>query len=196
MSLKMSTMPPLGIAAIPFELPNAEGKVCRLEELMGPHGTLITFLCQHCPFVNLIVDKLSEIAAIYKDRGITTVAINSNDAAQHSEDSFENMRAYAQKHGFSFEYLRDESQSIARGYQAACTPDFFLYDRELRLAYRGQFDDSRPKNNVPVSGRDLIEAMEQVLAGGTVLYQKQSIGCNIKWKTGNEPEYYLTGSVR
>ena len=147
-------------------------------------------MCNHCPFVKHVLDRLVELVKQYQARGVAVVGVNSNDVDSHPEDAPNLMARLAQEEGLTFPYLYDESQQVAKAYGAACTPDFFLFDREKRLAYRGQMDDSRPGNNIPVTGEDLTTAVDAVLVGRPApAAQKPSMGCNIKWKPGNEPEY-------
>jgi thiol-disulfide isomerase/thioredoxin len=152
---------------------------------------LVAFICNHCPYVILIRQVLRDLAQEYQAKGVAVVAINANDAANYPDDSPEKMIEEVQRQGYTFPYLYDASQNVAKAYQAACTPDFFLFDKQHRLFYRGQFDEARPGNNVVVTGTDLRHALDQLLDN---LYppagQKPSLGCNIKWKTGNEPDYY------
>lgn len=185
MALTYSTMLPLGTLAPHFTLPDAvSGKMLSLSELKSDKATLVMFICNHCPYVQHIQSVLAQVAKTYTAKGVSFIAINSNDIAAYPEDSPENMREVALRWGYVFPYLYDESQEVARAYDAACTPDFFLFDSALKLAYRGQFDDSRPGNGIPVTGKDLCTAMDDLLAGRTILLeQKPSVGCNIKWKT-------------
>jgi thiol-disulfide isomerase/thioredoxin len=148
-------------------------------------------MCNHCPYVRLISTELAALADEYQARGVGIVGINSNDSAHYPADSVEKMREEIHSAGYTFPYLVDETQAIARAYRAACTPDFFLFDRDRKLVYRGQFDDSRPGNGVAVTGRDIRAAMDLLLQGKPIpAQQKPSVGCNIKWKSGNEPDYY------
>ena len=179
-----STMVPLGTPAPNFTLPDAvSGETMSLETLKSDKATLIMFICNHCPFVKHVQDELALLARDYQARGVSLVAISSNDVENYPDDSPEKMKAVAAQVGFSFPYLYDESQDVARDYRAACTPDFFLYDSDLKLAYRGQLDDSRPGNGIPVTGKDLRSALDNLLAGEPIdPNQRPSIGCNIKWK--------------
>ncbi len=192
MAATESTMAPLGMAAPAFRLPDAlSGKQVALADFQGAPALLVMFICQHCPFVKHVRTSLAQLAKEYQQRGVAVVAINSNDVAQYPEDAPEGMRQEAREAGYSFPYLFDESQQVAKAYRAACTPDFYVFDGKQRLAYRGQMDDSRPGNEKPVTGADLRRALEAVLAGKSVpAEQRASIGCNIKWKMGNEPEYF------
>lgn len=190
MTLTPSTMTALGGAAPGFELPATDGRIVRLEDFSDMPALLVAFICNHCPYVQHIRTGFVEFAREYQPRGLAVVAINSNDASTHPDDSPEMMKVEGDRHGFNFAYLFDETQEVARAYHAACTPDFFLYDNARGLAYRGQFDGSRPGNGVPVTGGDLRQAAEAVLDGRPVpADQFPSIGCNIKWKTGNAPDY-------
>ena len=186
-----STMVPLGTAAAEFNLPNVDGRMVSLDTAAGPRGTLVMFICNHCPFVKHVADQLAQVGCEAIGRGIGVVAISANDVATHPADSPEQMVREAEERGYPFPYLYDESQEVAKAYKAACTPDFFLFDPYRRLVYRGQLDDSRPGNGVPVTGHDLRQAIEALVAGRSpVAEQRPSIGCNIKWKPGNEPEFF------
>ncbi len=186
-----STMLSLGTAAPSFSLPDARsGKTVRLEDYAGK-PLLVMFLCNHCPFVKHVRDELVSLVREYQARGIQAVGINANDWSQYPDDSPGRMAEEAERCGYTFPYLYDESQETAKAYRAACTPDFYLFDSGHRLVYRGQMDDSRPRNGIPVTGRDLRAAMDALLAGTRVPRdQKPSIGCNIKWRPGNEPDYF------
>lgn len=187
-----STMLPLGTPALDFALPDTEGQTVSLGDFKAARGLLVMFICNHCPFVIHVKDELARVANDYLARGVAVVAISSNNITTHPEDSPQKMKLFKQAAGFSFPYLYDESQSVAKAYQAACTPDLFLFDGGRRLFYRGQLDDSRPRNGVPVTGRDLRAALDALLAGQPAPQpQKPSIGCNIKWKPGNEPAYFV-----
>ena len=177
-------MQPLGTLAADFSLPDVlSGKLVTRDGVKGAGGLLVMFLCVHCPFVKYIEQGIARFAGDYAGQGLGIVGISSNDAVAFPDDSPEGMRAQAKRLGFTFPYLYDESQQVARAYEAACTPDFFLYDRDLKLVYRGQFDASRPSLNVPVTGSDLRRAVEALLAGKPPLEdQHASLGCNIKWK--------------
>lgn len=179
-----SNMLPLGTRAPAFTLPDTvSGKVLTLEQVKGAKGTVVMFICNHCPYVKHVNAELVRVARDYQPRGIGFVAISSNDAANYPEDAPDKMTLTAREQGYPFPYLYDESQDVARAYQAACTPDFYLFDASLACVYRGQLDDSRPKNNVPVTGRDLRAAMDALVAGKVISAdQKASVGCNIKWK--------------
>ena len=180
-----SNMLPLGTTAPPFALPDTvSGDSLRLEALRGAQGTLVMFICNHCPFVKHVNERIAALARMYQPKGIAFVAISSNDVENYPADHPDKMKETAAAEGYSFPYLYDESQEVARAYQAACTPDFFLFDGDLELVYRGQLDDSRPGNGIPVTGRDLEAAMKALLSGDPVPKdQKPSIGCNIKWKS-------------
>ena len=178
-----STMVPLGTPAPSFRLPDPTGHVWSIEDFRDAPALLVAFICNHCPFVQHIRDGLAAFGRDYAARGLGIVAINSNDVAAYPDDRPEKMAEEARRAGYGFPYLFDETQEVARAYDAACTPDFFLYDRERKLVYRGQFDDSRPENGKPVTGRDLRAACDAVLAGRPIAAdQVPSIGCNIKWK--------------
>ena len=192
MAATESTMLGLGTPAPDFALPDAvSGRTVRLSDFEGKQGLLVMFLCPHCPFVKHIQQGLSALLADYRSKPLGVVAISSNDVAQFPEDGPEGLRQSALELGFAFPYCYDESHEVAKAYQAACTPDFFLFDAGGLLAYRGQFDSSRPKSDIPVTGADLRAALDAVLCGQPVSpEQRPSIGCNIKWKPGNEPAYY------
>jgi peroxiredoxin len=189
MALTPSTMLPLGTKAPAFLLPDISGKRVALSDFSGAPALLVMFLCNHCPFVKHIRSAIAQLGKDYQARGVAVVAISSNDAVAYPDDSPAKMVEEARDAGYSFPYLYDESQSVAKAYQAACTPDFFLFDRGATLVYRGQLDDSRPGNGLSVTGKDLRSALDAVLAGKPVNpEQRPSIGCNIKWKAGNEPQ--------
>jgi thiol-disulfide isomerase/thioredoxin len=184
MAATESIMLALGTPAPQFFLPDAVYlETVRLSDFDGKRALLVMFICPHCPFVKHVQAELAKIGRDYAGGQLGIVAICSNDVAQYPEDGPDGMRQQAQEQGFSFAYCYDETQDVARDYQAACTPDFFLFDAERKLAYRGQLDDSRPSNGLPVTGADLRDAIDAVLAGQPVNEpQKPSIGCNIKWK--------------
>jgi peroxiredoxin len=184
MSLTESTMLELGTLAPDFALTDVvSGKTVRRDDYRGSKALLVMFICAHCPFVKHIEKALGALGADYAGKPLGFVAISANDATTHPADSPDGLKRQAQANGFVFPYLYDESQAVAHAYMAACTPDFFLFDEDLTLAYRGQFDASRPGNEVPVTGKDLRAAIDLVLAGKPVPEeQKPSIGCNIKWK--------------
>ncbi|NBX93192.1 MAG: thioredoxin family protein [Proteobacteria bacterium] len=187
-----SIMLDLGTEAPNFSLPDTEGSLFRLESVKGKQPFLVLFICNHCPYVKHIRKELAALGNEYQMKGIAIIAINSNDFLSYPEDSPENMVQEKKEIGYLFPYLIDESQEVAKNYRAACTPDFFLFDRQGKLFYRGQFDDSRPGNGISVTGRDIRSAMELVLKNGkSPLEQKPSLGCNIKWKTGNAPSYFV-----
>jgi peroxiredoxin len=186
-----STMVPLGTQAPSFSLPDTEGKIVSLDDYKEAPALLVVFLCNHCPFVKHVLPQFVELAGDFQQRGVGIVGISSNDVSNYPDDSPEKMAELSRTMDFPFPYLYDESQQVARDYGAACTPDFYLFDREARLVYRGQMDDSRPGNGRPVTGADLRAAMDAVLEGRALPDdQKPSIGCNIKWKAGNEPDYF------
>ncbi len=184
MSLTASTMLALGTSAPDFELPEpASGRMRPLEDLRGRRATLVMFLCNHCPYVKHVNAGLIALAQDYADHGVGIVAISSNDAEAYPQDGPDAMASAARTLGYPFPYLYDETQAVARAYHAACTPDFFLFDRDLRLCYRGQLDDTRPGRDQPVTGRDLRAALDAVLGGDAVPgTQRPSTGCNIKWR--------------
>ena len=184
-----SQMLPLGTAAPAFSLPDPDGEVFSLRDVAAAY--LVMFICNHCPYVKHVREELARIGREYAERNVAIYAINSNDASTHPGDSPEKMKQEAAEWGYVFPYLYDASQDVAKAYRAACTPDFFLFDADRKLVYRGQLDDSRPSNDAPVDGRDLRAALDAVLGGDPVPEpQKASIGCNIKWRPGNEPEYF------
>jgi peroxiredoxin len=186
-----STMLPLGTQAPDFSLVNVDGRTVSLADFKGAPALLVVFMCNHCPFVKHLADALAQFTSEYLDKGAAVVGINSNDVANYPADSPEQMVAEAEARGYRFPYLYDETQEVAKAYRAACTPDFFLFDRDRKLVYRGQFDDSRPDSGIPINGADLRAALDAVLAGKKPSdKQRPSIGCNIKWKPGNEPDYF------
>ncbi len=186
-----STMLPLGTSAPDFTLPNVDGRNVSLKDFKGAKGLLVAFLCNHCPFVVHIRSEFAQFAREYQARGLAVVAISSNDATAFPADGPEQMKTEATSAGYSFPYLYDQSQATAKAYRAACTPDLFLFDGKQHLVYRGQFDDSRPSNGLPVNGSHLRSACDAMLAGQTIQDgQRPSIGCNIKWRPGNEPNYF------
>jgi peroxiredoxin len=191
MSLTPSTMVALGTPAPDFALPDTRGALVRRGDFAEAPALLVVFLCNHCPYVVHLRTELADFADEVMARGVAVVGINSNDAERYPADAPAAMRVEAARHRYAFPYLFDESQEVARAYGAACTPDFFLYDGARRLAYRGQFDDSRPGNGLPITGADLRRAVDDVLAGRRPLSDQQaSMGCNIKWKPDNEPGWF------
>lgn len=190
MALTTSTMLALGTQAPAFSLPDVvSGKKISIDELKNAKGLLIMFICQHCPYVKHVQDELAKLGRDYLNK-IDIIAISSNDAENYPDDAPDSLKSMAQALKFTFPLLYDESQSAAKAYQAACTPDFFLFDGKHKLVYRGQLDDSRPGNNEPLNGKDLRAAIEAILKAQPVNEeQKSSVGCNIKWKAGNEPKY-------
>ncbi len=186
-----STMLELGTPAPAFSLPEpATDKTVSLADFSG-RPLLVVFICNHCPYVLHIAGKLAEIAREFQQQDVEFVAINSNDVANYPDDGPDKMPAMSEKFGFTFPYLFDETQEVAKAYRAACTPDFYLFDSDHRLVYRGQFDEARPRNDEPVTGADLSDAIKSLLANMPPLEeQKPSLGCNIKWKAGNEPDYF------
>jgi len=182
-------MLPLGTTLPAFQLPSASGEIVSSEDYAA-RPLLVAFICHHCPFVRHIRSEFARFAAEFQERGLAVAAINSNDSQAFPEDGPAGMREEARDAGYTFPYLFDETQEIAKAFRAACTPDLFLFDRRGALVYRGQFDDSRPRTAVPVTGADVRAAAAAVLGGQAVsIQQKPSIGCNIKWKRGNEPDY-------
>jgi|SRR3989338_4368240 len=191
MVLTPSTMMPLGSRAPDFSLKDVlSGKVFSLKDFKNKKAFLLMFICRHCPYVQHVTKEISILGRDYQNKDIGIAAISSNDPEAYPEDAPASLSEMARELNFTFPYLFDESQETAKKYKAACTPDFFLFDKERKLAYRGQLDDSRPANNIPVTGKDLRGAIEAVLNDTLVNPdQKPSIGCNIKWKSGNEPNY-------
>ena len=186
-----STMLALGTKAPHFELPDPRGGTVRLDQFAQAPGLVVMFICNHCPFVKHLQEGLAKFGVDYAAKRLAVVAINSNDVGASPADGPEAMAEDARRLGYTFPYLFDATQAVAKAYRAACTPDFFLFDREHRLVYRGQFDPSRPGNSIPVTGEDLRAACDAVLASRPVgSDQKPSIGCNIKWRAGNAPEYF------
>jgi peroxiredoxin len=186
-----STMLPLGTKAPDFSLVNVDGQTVSLSDFADAPALLVMFMCNHCPFVIHVADELARLGAEYQQRGVAVVGISSNDVANYPQDSPEQMVHEAEQRGYTFPYMCDEDQQVARAYHAACTPDFFVFDRDQRLVYRGQLDDSRPDAGIPVTGADLRAALDAVLDGQHVAAdQKPSLGCNIKWKEGAAPEYF------
>ena len=187
-----SEMLPLGTKMPSFSLRDAvTDKVVTDRTAAGDKATLVMFICNHCPFVKHVVDELGRIARDYSPKGAAVVAVNANDVSSYPQDGPENMKKLAASKGWRFPFLFDDTQDVAKTFKAACTPDFFLFDADGKLAYRGQLDDSRPGNNIPVTGKDLRSALDAVLNGKPAArVQKPSIGCNIKWKPGNEPPYF------
>ena len=192
-----STMLELGTKAPEFRLPDVvSGRTVSPGDFADAKALLVMFICSHCPFVKHVEGELARIGRDYADSGLAIVAISSNDAESHPDDAPAGLREQAERLGFSFPYCYDESQEVARAYRAACTPDLYLFDADRKLVYRGQLDDSRPGNDLPVTGADLRAALDAALAGEAIpAEQRPSIGCNIKWKSGNEPDYYGTGAA-
>jgi len=188
MALTPSNMLPLGTPAPDFDLPSTSGERVSLASFQDKPLLVVAFICNHCPFVKHIRHGLAAVAREYQARNVAFVAINANDTEAYPADDMEHMKREVEEVGYPFPYLLDETQAVAKAYDAACTPDFYLFDQQRRLIYRGQFDASRPSNDVPVDGADLRRALDQALAGQPVpSEQTPSIGCNIKWKPGNEP---------
>jgi peroxiredoxin len=191
MALTPSTMLPLGTTAPDFKLSDTNGKIVSLAEFKDQAALLVVFICNHCPYVIHMRGGLAQLARDYTPKSVGIVGINSNDVKNHPADSHARMKDEVKSAGYIFPYLYDETQAVAKSYRAACTPDLFLFDRGRRLVYRGQFDASRPGNGLPVTGKDLRAALDAVLAGKPASeLQVASIGCNIKWKPGNEPDYF------
>ena len=186
-----STMLELGTAAPDFSLPDTTGQLVSLADYKQAPATLVVFMCNHCPYVKHIANQLAEFAREYQAKGVAVIGVNANDVSTHPDDSPEKMADEVKKIGYTFPYLYDETQEVAKSYRAACTPDFFLFDKDHKLAYRGQFDGSRPGNKIAVTGQDLRMALDAVLQDQPVpAEQKASMGCNIKWRAGNEPGYF------
>lgn len=186
-----STMLPLGTKAPDFSLLNVDAKTVSLADFADAKALVVIFMCNHCPFVKHLADDLAKFGRECQEKGVAVVAISSNDVANYPDDSPEQMVHEAENRGYTFPYLYDEDQSVAKAYKAACTPDFYVFDGEQKLAYRGQFDASRPGNDVAVTGEDLRKAVDAVVAGQPVPEPHMpSIGCNIKWIAGKEPEYF------
>lgn len=192
MALTASTMLPLGTNAPDFHLPDVvSGNIISLSTFAGKQALLVMFICRHCPFVKHIKEEMARLGKDYINRNVGIVGISANDAKDFPDDAPEQLKAMAEELKLSFPICYDESQEIAKAYTAACTPDFFLFDAQQQLVYRGQLDDSRPSNGKPVTGADLRAAIEAILTGQLVNAQQQpSLGCNIKWKPGNAPSYY------
>jgi peroxiredoxin len=184
-------MLPLGESAPNFSLPNTDGRTVSLGDFQDAPALLVVFMCNHCPFVKHIADQLAALGRDYQPRGVAIVGISSNDVTTHPDDAPEEMAREVERRGYTFPYLYDQTQEVAKAYRAACTPDFFLFDAEHRLVYRGQLDSSRPGSDIPVTGEDLRAALDAVLSGTPVsAEQRPSIGCNIKWRAGAEPDYF------
>jgi peroxiredoxin len=190
MAAKESTMLALGTVAPDFNLPDFNGKSYQLSDFKNARGLVVAFICTQCPFVKHVRSEFARFAREYQTRGLAVIAIVSNDLEAYPQDGPAGMKEDAKTVGYHFPYLRDETQAVAKAYQAACTPDFYLFDDAQKLFYRGQFDASRPKNGLPVTGADLRAAADALLTGkSATTEQLPSIGCNIKWKVGNEPAY-------
>jgi peroxiredoxin len=191
MALTPSTMLPLGTPLPPFRLPDPSGKLVSSDDFAGAPALLVMILCNHCPYVKHVADGIARFARDYAAKGLAMVAINANDASKYPDDAPAKMAEEAKRRGYGFPYLYDDGQAVAKAFRAACTPEFYLFDREGRLAYRGRFDGSTPGNSVPVTGAELRAAADAVLAGRPApADQKPSVGCNVKWKPGNEPDYF------
>lgn len=191
MAATESTMLELGTAAPEFTLPTPSGELVRLSDFSEADGLVVAFICNHCPFVKLIREQLAEFAREYAARNVAMVAINANDFATYTGDTPEKMQAEIDEFGYTFPYVYDESQEVAKAYRAACTPEFYLFDAERKLVYRGRFDAATPGNGVAVTGNELRAATDALLAGATPdADQKPGLGCNIKWRPGNAPDYF------
>lgn len=192
MAMVESTMLPLGTAAPAFALPSVvSGEIITLDTFADDPALLVMFICRHCPFVKHVEQELARIGKDYIAQGLGIVAISANSLQTHPQDGPEHLKTQAEEVGFTFPYCFDETQAVAKAYTAACTPDFFVFDQAKTLVYRGQLDDSRPSNGVPVTGQDLRVALDAVLAGQAMTGpQKPSVGCNIKWAPGNAPTYF------
>jgi peroxiredoxin len=189
--LTPSTMLPLGTKAPDFSLPDVNGKTASLSDFSKAPACLVIFMCNHCPYVKHVAPELARLARDYQAKGLAVVGINSNDVVSHPDDSPEQMFREAKSRGYTFPYLFDATQKVAKAYKAACTPDFFVFDKNKKLVYRGQLDASRPESGIPVTGKDLRAALDAVLAGNPVAAEQHpSIGCNIKWQAKNEPDYF------
>ena len=186
-----STMLSLGTKAPNFSLPDTEGKPVSPSDFADAPALLVMFISNHCPYVKHVAGELAALGRDYQKKGVAVVAINSNDVANYPDDSPAKMAEEVAHRGYTFPYLYDETQEVAKTYRAACTPDFYVFDKNQRLVYRGQLDDSRPGNDIPVTGRDLRGALDAVLSSEPLPEdQKASLGCNIKWKPGGEPDYF------
>jgi peroxiredoxin len=191
MVLTPSTMLPLGTKAPAFSLPDTNGKTVSLSDFAGKPALLVVFMCNHCPYVKHVAAGLAQLAKDYQAKGAAVVGISSNDIKSHPDDAPAKMAEEAKLRGYTFPYLFDETQAVAKAYRAACTPDFYVFDRDQKLVYRGQMDSSRPDSGIPVTGSDLRAALDAVLAGkAPAADQKPSIGCNIKWAANNAPDYF------
>ena len=190
MALTPSTMLDLGTTAPEFSLSDTDGKTISLADYPDANAYLIMFICNHCPYVKHVADKLAKLARAYQERGVAVFGINSNDVDNYPDDAPDKMKQEKEQRGYTFAYLSDDTQEVAKAYQAACTPDFYVFNSQRQLAYRGQMDDSRPESGIAVTGADLRSALDAVLEGSAMLEeQKASLGCNIKWKPGNDPDY-------
>lgn len=191
-----STMLPLGNTAPDFSLPDYDGKTVSLGDFRGHKALLVVFMCNHCPFVKHVAPELAKLTDEYQRLGVGVVGISSNDIANHPDDAPDKMKIEAAQQGYHFPYLYDADQRVATAYRAACTPDFYIFDADFKLVYRGQMDDTRPKQGTVPTGRDLRAALDALLAGKEIPQpQRPSIGCNIKWKTGAEPDYFNPAGV-
>lgn len=195
MSKTSSTMLSLGTIAPDFSLPDVvSGRTISLNDFQEKKALLVMFICHHCPYVQHVKKELAQIGKDYQDKSLGIIAISTNNIVDHPDDSPENLKEMAIEEGLTFPFCYDETQAVAKAYKAACTPDFFLFDADRKLAYRGQLDDSRPGNYIPVTGKDIRNAIDALLTDKPINSdQKPSLGCNIKWKEGNEPEYFSSG---
>ena len=186
-----STMLALGSQAVDFSLADPHGRSWSFGDVAGPRGTLVAFVCNHCPYVRHLATSIATFTTSWVDAGIGVVAINSNDPEKYPDDAPDKMAIQAAEWGWRFPYVSDADQSVAKAYRAACTPDFYLFDADQLLVYRGRFDDSTPRNDRPITGADLDGAVTALLDGAPIATdQLPSIGCNIKWRSGNEPEWF------
>ncbi len=191
MAQTLSTMLALGSPAPDFSLPDTNGRIVSLKDFSAAPALLVMFLCNHCPYVKHIQAGMTQMAKDFQARGVAVAGISANDAVMYPDDSPEKMALEARQAGYTFPYLYDESQTVAQAYRAACTPDFFLFDQARKLVYRGQMDAARRRNPIPVTGETLRQAVDQLLAGQPITVEQiPSLGCNIKWKPGKEPDYF------
>lgn len=191
MALTPSSMLPLGTTAPEFSLPATDGQRFSLKDFRDAKALIVVFMCNHCPYVKHVREQLAQLGRDSADMGVAMVGINANDPVAYPDDNLEAMKREVAAHGYTFPYLLDETQAVAKAYRAACTPDFYLFDGDQELVYRGQLDPSRPGNGVPVDGRDLRAALQGTLTGEPINQDQQpSLGCNIKWRAGNEPAWF------
>jgi len=191
MSVVESTMLEIGTKAPSFKLPDPDGKLHSPEDRIGDNGVVVMFISNHCPFVIHVAEELTKLGDEYRDKGVGFIAVGSNNLETHPQDGPEHMRTFSEKYHFAFPYVFDATQEVAKSYKAACTPDFYVMDKDMRVFYRGRLDDSTPRNGKTLTGKDLRSALDALVSGGNPpLSQFPSMGCNIKWKPGNEPSYY------